>query len=122
MFEFASPAFGIAGVAGAICLLLGLFALQLLPINYAGLALILVGMAMMAAEVVSPSFGALGVGGVTAFVAGGIMLFDEDMPGFGIPLGADHRPGRTVAARHRGRRRHGVARTTAAGRHRTRRA
>lgn len=87
MFEFASPTFGIAGVAGAICLLLGLFALQLLPINYAGLALILVGMAMMAAEVVSPSFGALGVGGVTAFVAGGIMLFDEDMPGFGIPLG-----------------------------------
>ena len=87
MFEFASPTFGVAGVAGAICLLLGLFALQLLPINYAGLALILVGTAMMAAEVLSPSFGALGVGGVIAFVAGGIMLFDEDMPGFGIPLG-----------------------------------
>jgi membrane-bound serine protease (ClpP class) len=87
MFEFASPTFGVAGVAGAICLLLGLFALQLLPINYAGLALILVGAAMMAAEVVAPSFGALGVGGVIAFVAGGIMLFDEDMPGFGIPLG-----------------------------------
>jgi membrane-bound serine protease (ClpP class) len=87
MFEFASPSFGVAGVVGAICLLLGLFALQLLPINYAGLALILVGTALMAAEVLSPSFGALGVGGVIAFVAGGIMLFDEDMPGFGIPLG-----------------------------------
>ena len=87
MFEFASPSFGVSGVVGAICLLLGLFALQLLPINYAGLALILVGTAMMAAEVLSPSFGALGVGGVIAFVAGGIMLFDEDMPGFGIPLG-----------------------------------
>ena len=87
MFEFASPSFGVSGVVGAICLLLGLFALQLLPINYAGLALILVGTAMMAAEVLSPSFGALGVGGVIAFVAGGIMLFDEDMPGFGVPLG-----------------------------------
>ncbi len=87
LFEFSSPSFGVAGVVGAICLFLGLFALQLLPINYAGLGLLLVGIALMAAEVVTPTFGALGIGGVVAFVAGGIMLFDDDMPGFGVPLG-----------------------------------
>ncbi|MEO8525540.1 MAG: nodulation protein NfeD, partial [Caldimonas sp.] len=73
LFEFSSPSFGVAGVVGAICLFLGLFALQLLPINYAGLGLLLVGIALMAAEVVTPTFGALGIGGVAAFVAGGIM-------------------------------------------------
>jgi membrane-bound serine protease (ClpP class) len=86
MFEFASPGFGVAGVAGAICLLLALFALQLLPINYAGLALLLLGIALFAAEVMTPSFGVLGVGGFVAFTAGGLMLFDPDIPGFGVPL------------------------------------
>ncbi|HUG21283.1 NfeD family protein [Piscinibacter sp.] len=86
MFEFSSPGFGVPGVVGAICLLLAMFALQLLPISYAGLALILLGMALMAAELITPTFGVLGVGGVIAFVAGGIMLFDSDVPGFGVPL------------------------------------
>ncbi len=86
MFEFSSPGFGVGGVVGAICLLLGLFALQLLPINYAGLALIALGVALMAAEVVTPTFGVLGAGGVVAFIAGGIMLIDNDQPGFGVPL------------------------------------
>ncbi len=86
MFEFSSPGFGVPGTVGAICLLLALFALQLLPVNYAGLALILLGMALLAAEVLSPSFGVLGVGGVVAFVAGGLLLFDRDIPGFGVPL------------------------------------
>jgi membrane-bound serine protease (ClpP class) len=85
LFEFGSPTFGVAGVVGAICLLLGLFALQLLPVNYAGLALMLVGLAMMGAEVFTPS-GVLGVGGVVAFVFGGILLFDTDEPGYGVPL------------------------------------
>lgn len=87
VFEFASPSFGVAGVVGAICLLLGLFALQLLPISYAGLALLLVGLALMAAELVTPSFGALGVGGAVAFVAGGVLLFDFDATGLAVPLG-----------------------------------
>ena len=86
MFEFSSPGFGVAGVTGAICLFLALFALQLLPVNYAGLALILLGMALLVAELFAPSFGVLGIGGVIAFVAGGILLFDRDVPGFGVPL------------------------------------
>jgi membrane-bound serine protease (ClpP class) len=86
MFEFASPGHGVSGVTGAICLLLALFALQLLPVNYAALALILLGMGLLVAELLSPSFGILGAGGLIAFIAGGILLFDEEMPGFGVPL------------------------------------
>ncbi|MGH6640734.1 MAG: NfeD family protein, partial [Polaromonas sp.] len=86
MFEFSSPSFGVAGVAGAICLFLALFALQLLPVNYAALALILLGVALLVAELLSPSFGVFGAGGVIAFIAGGILLFDHDAPGFGVPL------------------------------------
>lgn len=86
IFEFSNPGFVLPGVAGAICLLLGLFALQLLPVNYAGLALILVGLAFMVAEAFVPSFGALGIGGVVAFVIGGLILIDTDLPGFGIPV------------------------------------
>jgi membrane-bound serine protease (ClpP class) len=87
IFEFSTPGFGVAGVAGAICLLLAMFALQLLPVNYAGLALLLLGIGLLVAEAFTPSFGILGVGGVVAFVAGGILLFDSDVPGFGVPLG-----------------------------------
>ncbi|MDH5538599.1 MAG: nodulation protein NfeD [Rhizobacter sp.] len=86
VFEFSSPGFGIPGTVGAICLLLAMFALQMLPTNYAALGLILLGMALLAAELLSPSFGVLGVGGIVAFIAGGILLFDRDVPGLGIPL------------------------------------
>ena len=86
IFEFSSPGFGVPGVVGAICLLLALFALQMLPVNYAALGLILLGMALLGAELLTPSFGVLGVGGVVAFIAGGILLFDRDVPGLGIPL------------------------------------
>ena len=86
MFEFSSPGFGVPGTVGAICLLLAMFALQMLPVNYAGLALILLGLALLAAEVMSPSFGVLGVGGVVAFIAGALLIFDRDVPGFGVPL------------------------------------
>jgi membrane-bound serine protease (ClpP class) len=86
MFEFSSPGFGVPGTVGAICLLLALFALQLLPVNYAGLALILLGMALLAAEVFTPTFGVLGVGGVVAIIAGGLLLFDRDVPGLEVPL------------------------------------
>ena len=85
MFEFSSPGFGVPGTVGAICLLLALFAFQLLPVNYAGLGLLLLGLALLAAELVTPSVGVLGVGGVVAFVAGGLLLFDSELPGFGVP-------------------------------------
>ncbi|WP_119155472.1 NfeD family protein [Caldimonas tepidiphila] len=86
-FEFMNPGVGVPGVLGAICLLIGLYALQMLPVNYAGLALIGLGVAFMAAEAFAPSFGILGIGGVVAFGAGALMLIDTEVPGFGIPLG-----------------------------------
>jgi membrane-bound serine protease (ClpP class) len=84
ILEFYSPGLAFPGVVGAICLLLALYAFQVLPVNHAGLALIALGIAMMAGEVVLPSFGALGIGGVIAFVVGSIMLMDTDLPGYGI--------------------------------------
>ncbi len=77
-FELANPGFVLPGVIGAICLLLALYALQVLPVNYAGVALILLGIAFMVAEVFMASFGALGIGGVIAFVVGSIILFDTE--------------------------------------------
>ncbi len=84
MFEFYNPGVIVPGVVGAICLLLGLYALHVLPVNYAGLGLILLGIAFMVAEVMVPSFGALGFGGIVALVIGSIILIDTEAPGFGI--------------------------------------
>ena len=84
IFEFANPGTLIPGIAGAISLLLALYAFQVLPVNYAGLALIVLGMALMIAEAFVPSFGALGIGGAAAFVSGSIILMDTDAPGFGL--------------------------------------
>ena len=86
ILEFSSPGMGGGGVLGGICLILALYALQLLPVNYAGVALILLGIAFMVAEGFLPSFGMLGIGGVAAFVTGAVILIDTDVPGFGIPL------------------------------------
>jgi membrane-bound serine protease (ClpP class) len=86
-FEFSNPGALVPGVLGGICLLVGLYALQLLPVNYAGLALIALGLAFMVAEVLMPSFGILGLGGIVAFVLGAVILIDTEVPGFGIPLG-----------------------------------
>jgi membrane-bound serine protease (ClpP class) len=86
IFEFMSPGMVAPGVIGGISLLLALFALQMLPVNYAGLALILLGLAFFVAEAFVPSFGALGLGGVVAFAFGAVMLIDSDSPGYGIPL------------------------------------
>jgi membrane-bound serine protease (ClpP class) len=74
-------------VLGGICLLLALFAFQVLPINYAGLALVLLGLMFMIGEAFLPSFGALGLGGIAAFVVGSLMLWDETGPGYEVPLG-----------------------------------
>jgi membrane-bound serine protease (ClpP class) len=84
-FEFSNPGFVLPGVVGAICLCLGLFALNMLPVNYAGLALVLLGLGFLVAEVFLPSYGSLGVGGIIAFVIGAVMLIDTEVPGFGVP-------------------------------------
>jgi membrane-bound serine protease (ClpP class) len=88
ILEFYNPGSLVPGTIGVICLILAGYGLQLLPVNYAGLALILVGMGLMAAEAFAPSFGILGVGGLTAFTIGGIILFDSDVEAFrvGWPL------------------------------------
>jgi len=85
IFEFSNPGFGVPGVIGAILLMLGLFALHLLPVSYAGLGLILLGIGFMVAEAFAPSFGVMGLGGVVAFVIGSVMLIDTDLPGYGLP-------------------------------------
>ncbi len=84
MYEGWNPGAIVPGVVGAICLLLAAYALQVIPVNYAGLALIIVGVALMVAEAYAPSFGALGLGGITAFIFGAIIMFDSGVPGFGI--------------------------------------
>jgi membrane-bound serine protease (ClpP class) len=84
--ELMSPGFGLPGILGAICLLLGLYALHLLPVSYVGLALIFLGLALIVAEAMLPGFGILGAGGIVAFVIGGLLLMRDEVPGFGIPL------------------------------------
>jgi membrane-bound serine protease (ClpP class) len=86
ILEFYNPGTGVPGVTGVICLLLAAYALQMLPVSYAGLALILFGVALMVAEIVTPTVGVLGVGGVVAFVAGSIILFDSDLPGYRVSM------------------------------------
>jgi membrane-bound serine protease (ClpP class) len=85
-FEFANPGYVLPGVAGAISLVLALYAFQILPVNYAGLALLALGIMFMLAEVFVPSFGALGFGGVIAFVIGSIILFDKEGTGYAVSL------------------------------------
>ncbi|RAP34393.1 serine protease [Candidatus Marinamargulisbacteria bacterium SCGC AG-439-L15] len=75
-FEFSNPGFVLPGVLGGICLLLALYALQLLPISYAGLSLIILGLALLVSEALIPSFGVLGIGGSIAFVIGSILLME----------------------------------------------
>ena len=85
IFEFTNPGLILPGVVGAICILIAMYAFQLLPVNYAGLALLLLGIAFMVAEVWITSHGALAVGGLAAFVVGSVMLLDTDVPQFEIP-------------------------------------
>jgi membrane-bound serine protease (ClpP class) len=84
LFEFMNPGALYPGTIGAICLLVGLYALAALPLNYAGVALILLGVALMTAEAFAPSFGVLGIGGLIAFVLGTTIVIDSDVPQFQI--------------------------------------
>jgi membrane-bound serine protease (ClpP class) len=86
LFEFLNPGMVLPGVVGTIALLIALYGLHLLPVNYAGLALIFLGIAFMIAEAFLPAYGSLGIGGLIAFVIGSVMLIeDTSLPGFEIP-------------------------------------
>ena len=86
LFEGYNPGAVFPGVVGTICLLLALFAFQILSVSYAGLALVAVGVGMIIAEFFFPTFGSLGLGGLIAFVVGSLILFDTDVPGMSIAL------------------------------------
>lgn len=86
LFEGYNPGAVFPGVVGVICLLLALFAFQVLSVNYAGLALVALGVGMIIAEFFFPAFGSLGLGGLIAFVVGSLILFDTDVPGMNIAL------------------------------------
>jgi len=85
LFEFMNPGYVAPGVIGGVSLLLALWGMQMLPINYAGLALILLGIAFFVGEAFVPSYGTLGIGGVAAFAFGALLLIDSEIPGFAIP-------------------------------------
>jgi membrane-bound serine protease (ClpP class) len=84
LLEGYNPGAVLPGVAGTICLLVALFAFQILSVNYAGLALVVLGTAMIIAEFFFPTYGSLGIGGLIAFVVGSLILFDSDVPGLNV--------------------------------------
>lgn len=82
--EFAHPGVFFPGIAGAICLLLAFASFQLLPINYVGLILVLLGVALLVGEAFFPSFGVLGIGGIISMALGSLLLFDAQNSGIGV--------------------------------------
>jgi membrane-bound serine protease (ClpP class) len=82
ILEATTPGAIFPGTVGAIALVIGLFALNLLPVNYAGAGLLLLGIGLLAAEAFVPTFGVLGIGGAAAFALGSVFLFNTDAPGF----------------------------------------
>lgn len=87
ILEAFHPGSWLPGIVGTICLLAGLYALQMLPVNYGGLALMAVGVGLLIAEVISPTVGVLGIGGVVGFVLGSTMLFNTGVPGYVVNRG-----------------------------------
>ena len=85
-FELANPGYVLPGVIGGISLLLALYALQVLPVNYAGLGLMFLGLALIVGELFMPSFGILGIGGVISFVMGSILLFDRESGNLAVSM------------------------------------
>ena len=86
ILEFSNPGILLPGIVGSICLLLALYSFQVLPINYAGLALLIIGLAFIVSEIFVTSGGLLGIGGVIAFSAGSILLFDDEYLAVSMPL------------------------------------
>lgn len=86
ILEFYNPGMMFPSVIGIVCLLLGAYGLQMLPINYAGLALIVVGIGLMVAEVFTPTLGIMGFAGVVAFVLGSLILMDTESPAYQVPV------------------------------------
>jgi len=86
ILELSNPGAILPGVTGLICLLLALYALQVLPVNYAGLALLALGIVFMVAEIFVTSGGILGIGGVAAFTVGSVILFDDTYLAVSIPM------------------------------------
>lgn len=86
ILEFYNPGMVFPSVIGIVCLLMGAYGLQMLPINYAGLALIVVGIGLMVAEVFTPTLGIMGFAGVVAFVVGSLILMDTEAPGYQVPF------------------------------------
>src|SRR5205823_2755602 len=84
LLEGYNPGAVLPGVAGSICLLIALFAFQILSVNYAGLALVVLGTGMIISEFFFPTYGSLGIGGLIAFVVGSLILFDTDVPGMSV--------------------------------------
>ncbi len=84
-FEFTNPGVVLPGVVGSICVLVAMYAFHMLPVNFAGVALILLGIGFMVAELFFPAFGSLGIGGMISFAIGSVILIDTDVPEFEIP-------------------------------------
>ncbi|MFN3966814.1 MAG: NfeD family protein, partial [Endomicrobiia bacterium] len=76
IYEFASPGIGFGAAVGSVCLILAFFSLQLLPVNTAGLLLLILGILLMVLDLITPGFGILTTGGVISFIIGSLMLFD----------------------------------------------
>lgn len=85
-FELANPGYVLPGVIGGVSLLLALYALQVLPVNYAGLGLMFLGIALIVGELFMPSFGILGIGGIVSFVLGSILLFDRESGNIAVSM------------------------------------
>jgi membrane-bound serine protease (ClpP class) len=86
ILEFSNPGMALPGIVGAVCLMLALYAFQVLPVSYAGLGLIILGVLLMVGEAFAPSFGVLGLGGLIAFIIGSIILMDTTLPAYQIAL------------------------------------
>lgn len=86
IYELANPGVFLPGVAGGISLLLAFYAFQILPINYSGLALILLGITLLISEAFIPSFGSLGIGGIVAFAVGSLILIDDASLRISLPV------------------------------------
>ena len=86
ILEFYSPGLGFGGIIGGICLLIAVYAFQMLPVSYVGVGLLVLGIGLLVAESLAPSFGLFGIGGLVSFVLGSIFLIDSDLPELQVSL------------------------------------